>query len=31
VNPKKAGEKIFDVPIFGSVKEAALKPAPPFP
>jgi succinyl-CoA synthetase alpha subunit len=22
VNPKKAGEKIFDVPIFGSVKEA---------
>ena len=23
VNPKKAGEKIFDVPIFGSVKEAA--------
>ena len=23
VNPKKAGEKIFDVPIFASVKEAA--------
>ncbi|MDQ5917238.1 MAG: succinyl-CoA synthetase alpha subunit, partial [Pseudomonadota bacterium] len=23
VNPKKAGEKIFDIPIFGSVKEAA--------
>ena len=22
VNPKKAGEKIFDIPIFGSVKEA---------
>ncbi len=25
VNPKKAGEKIFDVPIFGSVKEAAAE------
>lgn len=23
VNPKKAGEKIFDVPIYASVKEAA--------
>ena len=23
VNPKKAGEKIFDIPIFGSVKDAA--------
>ena len=23
VNPKKAGESIFDIPIFGSVKEAA--------
>ncbi len=25
VNPKKAGEKIFDVPIYGSVKEAAAR------
>jgi succinyl-CoA synthetase alpha subunit len=25
VNPKKAGEKIFDVPIFGTVKEAAAQ------
>ncbi|MBV9192481.1 MAG: succinate--CoA ligase subunit alpha, partial [Betaproteobacteria bacterium] len=25
VNPKKAGEKIFDIPIFGSVKEAKDK------
>jgi succinyl-CoA synthetase alpha subunit len=31
VNPKKAGEKIFDIPIFGSVKEAKDRPAPPFP
>ena len=23
VNPKKAGEKIFDIPIYASVKEAA--------
>lgn len=23
VNPKKAGEKVFDIPIFGTVKEAA--------
>ncbi len=27
VNPKKAGEKIFDVPIFASVKEAAQNTA----
>ncbi|MDR2858312.1 MAG: succinate--CoA ligase subunit alpha, partial [Novosphingobium sp.] len=25
VNPKKAGESIFDIPIYGSVKEAAQK------
>lgn len=25
VNPKKAGEKILDVPIYGSVKEAAAE------
>lgn len=25
MNPKKAGEKIFDIPIFGSVKEAAAQ------
>ena len=25
VNPKKAGESIFDIPIFGSVKEAAAQ------
>jgi succinyl-CoA synthetase alpha subunit len=25
VNPKKAGEKILDVPIFGTVKEAAAE------
>ena len=25
VNPKKAGEKIFDIPIYGSVKEAAAE------
>ncbi len=25
VNPKKAGESIFDIPIFGSVKEAATQ------
>src|SRR5574343_365427 len=25
VNPKKAGEKIFDIPIYASVKEAAAE------
>jgi succinyl-CoA synthetase alpha subunit len=30
VNPKKAGEKIFDIPIYASVKEAVIsRPAPP--
>ena len=29
--PQEGGEKIFDVPIFGSVKEAASRPAPPSP
>src|SRR5450759_842668 len=28
VNPKKAGEKIFDIPIFASVKEAASQARP---
>src|SRR5574337_852356 len=28
VNPKKAGEKIFDIPIFASMKENACASAP---
>jgi succinyl-CoA synthetase alpha subunit len=31
VNPKKAGESIFNIPIYASVKEAAQQPAPPCP